>query len=190
MNNVGNLSGAGAGIPRRRHQVAAIRPAATARDATAKSWRPAQRQRRRRLRGRRRWRWWRRRRFGRGGGGKPGIDRPYFYNELIGTQGGHTALMLAARSGYVDAAKTLVAAGADVNQISVGDKTSPLLIAAINGHFDLAKWLLDQGANPERGSGQRRDAALCGAERARGRRARCIRSRARSISSRSPISTS
>ncbi len=86
--------------------------------------------------------------FGRGGGGKPGIDRGYFYNELIGTQGGHTALMLAARSGFADAVKLLVAAGADVNQNSVGDKTSPMLIAAINGHFDLAKWLLDQGADP------------------------------------------
>jgi len=83
-----------------------------------------------------------------GGGGKPGIDRGYFYNELIGTQGGHTALMLAARSGFADAVKILVAAGADVNQNSVGDKTSPMLIAAINGHFDLAKWLLDQGADP------------------------------------------
>ena len=90
---------------------------------------------------------------GRGGfGGKPGIERPYFYNELIGTQGGHTALMLAARSGYSDAVKTLVAAGANVNQISVGDKTSPLLIAAINGHFDLAKWLLEQGADPNAAS--------------------------------------
>jgi ankyrin repeat protein len=83
-----------------------------------------------------------------GGGGTAGIDRPYFYNELIDTQGGHTALILASRSGYLDAAKVLVAAGADVNQISAGDKTSALLIAAINGHFDLAKWLLDQGANP------------------------------------------
>jgi ankyrin repeat protein len=83
-----------------------------------------------------------------GGGGTAGIDRPYFYNELIDTQGGHTALILASRSGYFDAAKVLVAAGADVNQISAGDKTSPLLIAAINGHFDLAKWLLEPGANP------------------------------------------
>ena len=90
---------------------------------------------------------------GRGGfGGKPGIDRPFFYNELIGTQGGHSALILAARSGYADAVKTLVAAGADVNQNSVGDKTSPMLIAAINGHFDVAKWLLDQGANPNAAS--------------------------------------
>jgi ankyrin repeat protein len=90
-------------------------------------------------------------RFG-GGGGKPGIDRPFFYNELIGTQGGHTALMLAARSGFTDAVKALVAGGADVNQISKGDKTSPLLIATINGHFDLAKWLLDQGADPNAAS--------------------------------------
>jgi len=91
---------------------------------------------------------------GRGGfgGGKPGIDRPFFYNELIGTQGGHSALILAARGGYADAVKMLVAAGADVNQNSVGDKTSPMLIAAINGHFDLAKWLLDQGANPNAAS--------------------------------------
>jgi ankyrin repeat protein len=86
--------------------------------------------------------------FGRFQGGKAGIDRPFFYNELIDTQGGHTALILAARSGYLDAAKTLVAAGADVNQVSAGDKTSALLIAAINGHFDLAKWLLEQGADP------------------------------------------
>ncbi len=83
-----------------------------------------------------------------GGGGAPGIERPYFYNELIGTQGGHTALILAARGGYTDAVKTLVAAGADVNQVSAGDKTSALLIATINGQFDLAQWLLDQGANP------------------------------------------
>ena len=84
----------------------------------------------------------------RGAVGKPGIERPFFYNELIDKQGGHTALILASRSGFVDAAKTLVAAGADVKQISAGDLTSPLLIAAINGHFDLAKWLLDQGADP------------------------------------------
>jgi ankyrin repeat protein len=87
-------------------------------------------------------------RGGRGGGGAAGIDRPYFYNELIGAQGGATALLLATRGGYTDAAKMLVAAGANVNQISAGDRTSPLLIATINGHFDLGMWLLEQGANP------------------------------------------
>ena len=83
-----------------------------------------------------------------GGGGQAGVDRSYFYNELVGTQGGVTPLLFAARGGYLDAAKLLVGAGADVNQLSAGDKTSPLLIATINGHFDLARWLLDRGANP------------------------------------------
>ena len=87
---------------------------------------------------------------GRGGfGGKGGIDRPYFYNELVGATGGMTPLLLAARGGYTDSVKLLVAAGANVNQVSAGDRTSPLLIATINGHFDLAKWLLDQGADPK-----------------------------------------
>ncbi len=91
---------------------------------------------------------------GRGGfgAGKAGIDRPYRYNELIGTTGGMTPLLLAARGGFTDAAKALVAAGADVNQITPGDKTSPLLIATINGHFDLARWLLDKGADPNAAS--------------------------------------
>jgi ankyrin repeat protein len=90
-------------------------------------------------------------RFG-GGGGQAGVDRPYFYNELVGTQGGVTPLLFAARGGYLDAAKLLVGGGADVNQLSAGDKTSPLLIATINGHYDLARWLLDRGANPNAAS--------------------------------------
>jgi ankyrin repeat protein len=88
---------------------------------------------------------------GRRGGpaaGNAGIDRPYRYNELIERTGGMSPLLLAARGGFTEAVKTLVAAGADVNQVSKGDETSPLLIATINGHFDLAKWLLDQGADP------------------------------------------
>ena len=44
--------------------------------------------------------------------------------------------------------QALLDAGADINQVSAGDQTSPLLIATINGHFDLAKFLLDKGANP------------------------------------------
>jgi uncharacterized protein len=89
---------------------------------------------------------------GGGGGGKAGVDRSYFYNELVGTQGGITPLLFAARGGYIDAAKLLVSGGADVNQLSAGDKTSPLLIATINGHFDLAKWLLEKGADPNAAS--------------------------------------
>jgi uncharacterized protein len=77
----------------------------------------------------------------------PGVERGFNYLELIGNQGGVTALHYASRQGYVEAAQVLVDAGADVNQLS-GDRTSPLLVATINGHFDLARYLLDKGANP------------------------------------------
>jgi ankyrin repeat protein len=82
----------------------------------------------------------------------PGVERGFNYLELIGNQGGVTALHYAARQGYREAAQVLVDAGADVNQLS-GDQSSPLLVAAINGHFDLAKFLLDNGANPRLASG-------------------------------------
>ena len=38
-------------------------------------------------------------------------------------------------------------AGADINQHSKGDNTTPLLMAVINGHFDLAKVLVERGAD-------------------------------------------
>jgi ankyrin repeat protein len=46
----------------------------------------------------------------------------------------------------------LLDAGADVNQVSAGDRTSPLLIATINGHFDLALMLLEKGADAQAAS--------------------------------------
>ena len=76
-----------------------------------------------------------------------GATRGYRYNELISTQGGLTALMFATRQGFVATAKALIDGGVDINQLSAGDQTSPLLMAIINGHFDLAIYLLDQGAN-------------------------------------------
>jgi ankyrin repeat protein len=77
----------------------------------------------------------------------PGVDRNFQLNELVAAQGGMTPLLLAAREGHLESVQALVAAGADVNQVSAGDHTSPLLIATINGHFDLAKVLLEKGAN-------------------------------------------
>ena len=73
---------------------------------------------------------------------------PLGYADLVGTHGGLTALLLAARDGRAETAMALIAGGADVNQASAADGTSPLLIAAINGHFDLALRLLDAGADP------------------------------------------
>ena len=78
----------------------------------------------------------------------PGLDRGYNYTELIGYQGGMTALMFAAREGHQAAASALVRGGANVNQARAGDQTTPLLMATINGHFDLAKDFLDHGADP------------------------------------------
>jgi uncharacterized protein len=81
-----------------------------------------------------------------------GVTRGYRYNELIGKQGGLTALHFAARQGSVASVQALIDGGADVNQISPADNTSPLLIAAINGQFDIAKLLLDKGADPDAAS--------------------------------------
>jgi len=74
--------------------------------------------------------------------------RPFSYAELVGMQGGNTALHYAAREGHRDAVMALLDAGQDINHVSRGDKTSPLLMATLNGHFDLAMELLDRGADP------------------------------------------
>jgi len=75
-------------------------------------------------------------------------DRQDTNRQLVGTQGGLTALHFAARQGYREAADALLDAKADVNQVSAADGTSALLIATINGHFDLAMALLARGADP------------------------------------------
>ncbi len=62
--------------------------------------------------------------------------------------GGMTALLFAARDGHLEAARALLEAGADVNQQSPSDKSTPIVMAAANGHFDLAKFFLDYGADP------------------------------------------
>ena len=77
----------------------------------------------------------------------PGVDRQYLYNELVGYQGGMAPLHFAARQGHLSAVQSLLEAGADINQVTGGDKTSPLLIAIVNGHFDLAHYLIEKGAD-------------------------------------------
>jgi ankyrin repeat protein len=85
---------------------------------------------------------------GPGGVEEPARRKPLRYDELVGKQGGHTALLYAVREGHVEAVRALLAAGADVDQVSAGDGTSPLLMATLNGHFDLALELLRMGADP------------------------------------------
>ncbi|MBL0939556.1 MAG: ankyrin repeat domain-containing protein [Gemmatimonadaceae bacterium] len=69
------------------------------------------------------------------------------YGELIGNKGGLTPLLFAIREGHDGAVAKLLAAGANVNHVSEGDHTSPLLMALINGRFDMANGLMDKGAD-------------------------------------------
>ena len=78
----------------------------------------------------------------------PEEPEPPSYTDLVGVQGGMTALHYAARDGHSDVVSRLLEAGADVNQITVGDGSTALLVAIINGNFDLAMMLLGVGADP------------------------------------------
>jgi ankyrin repeat protein len=62
-------------------------------------------------------------------------------------RGGSTALLFAARSGDVDSARALLAAGAEAND-SMSDGMSALVLAAHSGHLDVGIALLEHGANP------------------------------------------
>jgi len=79
---------------------------------------------------------------------EPDPTEPLSYADLVGTHGGMTALLHAAREGHVEAVHALLEGGADINQVSAGDGTSPMLIAMINGHFDMGLDLLGRGADP------------------------------------------
>ena len=80
--------------------------------------------------------------------GGPDVVRPPYRETLVGKTGGMTALLHAAREGHIEAVRALLAGGADVNQPTGGDRTSPLLMAALNGQYDLAMLLLEHGADP------------------------------------------
>ena len=61
--------------------------------------------------------------------------------------GGLTPLVFAARQNDLESARILLAAGADVNQVTHYG-WSPLLVATHNRNYKLASFLLDKGANP------------------------------------------
>ena len=60
---------------------------------------------------------------------------------------GDTALMLAARTGKVDAVKLLVDNGAQVNAIETWGGTTALMWAVSERHLDTAKMLIARGAD-------------------------------------------
>ncbi len=62
--------------------------------------------------------------------------------------GGLTPLLIAARDGHLEAVRSLVDSGADVDRVSGGDGSSPMVIAIGNGHYDIAQYLLHRGADP------------------------------------------
>ena len=66
----------------------------------------------------------------------------------VGGVGGMTALHHAVRQGNIDAAVALVEGGANINDTTVVDHSTPLVMAAINGQFDVMMKLIEHGANP------------------------------------------
>jgi uncharacterized protein len=61
-------------------------------------------------------------------------------------KGGMTPLLYAARDGRVEAARLLVAAGADL-ELGDGNAIRPLLQASLNGQIGVARLLIERGAN-------------------------------------------
>ena len=66
--------------------------------------------------------------------------------------GGSTPLLFVARNGDVETARTLVDAGANVNDTAASG-ASALVIAAHSGHSPLGIYLLEQGPDPDAASG-------------------------------------
>jgi ankyrin repeat protein len=74
----------------------------------------------------------------RGGWPEKGIRAPI--------PGNLSPLMYAAREGKIDAARLLLDAGANVNEVDKND-FSPLFMAISNNHPDMARFLIEKGAN-------------------------------------------
>lgn len=72
------------------------------------------------------------------------------YNKII-PHGRDTAMLFAARSGDLESAKLLAAAGANVNDADAWG-VSATVMAAHAGHTEFALWLLDRGADPNAAS--------------------------------------
>ena len=71
--------------------------------------------------------------------------------------GGLSPLLYAARDGRLDIARTLVEAGADINQADANG-IPPLIAAITNNHVDVALFLIDRGADIHASNWYRRTA--------------------------------
>ena len=65
-----------------------------------------------------------------------------------------TPLMFAAREGHMEMARTLVAAGADLDIVSADGKNS-LNLAIFNGQYEMASYLIDNGVDVNQADAQR-----------------------------------
>jgi ankyrin repeat protein len=66
----------------------------------------------------------------------------------VGGVGGMTALHHAVREGNIGATIALLDGGANINDTTLVDHSTPLVLAAINGQFDVMMKLIERGANP------------------------------------------
>ncbi len=81
----------------------------------------------------------------------PGINARCTDGEEV-EKGGSTPLLFAARSGDLESAKMLAAAGANVND-TAPDGNSVLVVAAYSGNGRVAQFLLDKDASPNAAGG-------------------------------------
>ena len=68
-------------------------------------------------------------------------------NQQMVPHGGNTALLFAARVGYLESARLLVVAGSDLDAMDAWGVT-PTVYAAHSGYRELAAFLLENGADP------------------------------------------
>ena len=75
-----------------------------------------------------------------------GADTAYQSAHSNFPKGGFTPLIFAAQYNAIDAAKALLARGADIN-LPDPDGITPLMMAILNGNYDFANALIEQGAD-------------------------------------------
>jgi ankyrin repeat protein len=75
------------------------------------------------------------------------VNASQYDQGFIWNQGGFTPLLFAARHGHIAAARSLLAAGADIDA-PAPTGASPLVLASHSGEGEFADFLLDEGADP------------------------------------------